>query len=146
MSTCQRCGRLLKIYDPHDVIDRNVFCLYCGFKMRQLIKERQEKETKGEKMKPLFYYLALLAIFVSMSMEAKAEYIDLSTGKIVWESQPCRFENQVRGCMLIKKDGKYYQMVFDKTGEYKIFQVEVVDKDGTLIVVKPILLWVRGAI
>ena len=97
-------------------------------------------------MKPLFYYLALVAILISTSMEAKAEYIDLSTGKIVGESQPCRFDNQVHGCMLIKKDGKYYQMVFDKAGEYKIFQVEVIDKDGMLIVTKPVLLWVRGAI
>lgn len=42
MQVCKRCGGLLQSDTPRDVIDNEVFHIYCGWKVR---RKREEQEA-----------------------------------------------------------------------------------------------------
>lgn len=92
------------------------------------------------------YLILLAATLLVFPPKVRAEYVDLEGADIVGEPQPCRFDGRVRGCVLVKKNSQHYQVVFDQKGEYKIFKVELETRNNHVFVVRPVLLWVRGAI
>jgi len=92
------------------------------------------------------YYIALVAILISMQFPAKADYISLEGGDIIGESQVCLFRNQIRACVLVEKDKKRYQVVADQKGELYIYLVETAEENGVTVVKKASLLWARDSV
>lgn len=92
------------------------------------------------------YYIALVAILISMQFPAKADYVDLTDGDIIGESQVCIFRGQIRACVLVEKDKKRYQVVADQKGELYIYLVETQEEKGVVTVKKATLLWARSSV
>lgn len=48
MQTCHRCGNQLQSDTPRDVIDEGVYHIYCGWKIRRMIAEKEAVRNIGE--------------------------------------------------------------------------------------------------
>ena len=75
-------------------------------------------------MRNVYYYVALVAILVSMSVPVKAQHIDLRGGLVTERGYCTSTKMKATPCLVVVFKEKTYNVLFDKDGELEIFLIE----------------------